>query len=50
MASNKKKVEKKYNFRQIIKCAECGLITEIAEPCEKCGGKIFITELELQEI
>jgi rRNA maturation endonuclease Nob1 len=50
VANKSKKGEKIYNFKQVIYCDKCGTVSEEAVPCEKCGGKVFKTYLELQEI
>lgn len=50
MAKAKEKNEKKYNFKQIIKCKKCEKVSEVPGPCIECGNHIFVVELECQEI
>jgi len=50
VVEKKEKVQKKYNFVQIIKCEKCLTIAEIPGPCVKCGNEIFIVRLKVQEI
>lgn len=50
MADKKKKINKNYNFRQIIICEKCGKVANIPGPCIECGNITFITKLKAQEI
>jgi len=50
MAGKGKKEEQKYNFKQVIICKKCGIISEVPGPCVECGEKIFFIQLEVQEI
>ncbi len=50
MADKKKKDDKNYKYDLLIKCKECGLISEKPEPCEKCGCTTFVMEREVIEI
>ena len=41
--------EKKYSFRQVIICKECGTVSERPGPCVKCEKTIFEIVLAVQE-
>lgn len=50
MSPNKPKKVKVYRYVSVTRCKECGCIPEIPGPCYGCEKKIFVRELEIEEV
>ncbi len=50
MPAKKEAPAKRYNMRQDFKCEECGTVSKITGPCEKCKNETFVSFFTVQEI
>lgn len=46
--SEKKK--KKYEYDLVVRCKECGTMSEEIGPCVKCGKEVFMREYVVKEV